>query len=418
MNKILKVNKIIVLLFLVYFSCFLFGCNSEKDLIMDCGEPGYEEGTNLYVNSLDKNKLNDWEKTDNYPFNVYDGLRIKFEYYSQEVSTEHFYNLNNSQNKKYLENIGVEIYTSNMKIINQNVKDNSVKKLKKTEYTFDIEFDDEEDIGFFYIIERKEYMLNSIHQIYFKKIDGKIYAYYYNNTLSVNYLFRNNEILEYDLLKRCRTLKIKEIIKRENLESTKHNQFSTNEQYPELYEEIERDKTIYMEELSENIYHQFIENPFYDELIFINNYAVPINIEDELVLTTSKISDVLSLDVKGEGFEVVEQPYYADERVNLVVRFDKNTQYSYIKLIIKLNNGDEKILEVFGYHEDEMICYCFYNTKDLSYDNFDFDEMVNVFIEDYIMTYKSEKEITSYTIKYDEYDLIFRETFNKIREKY
>ena len=172
MNKILKVNKIIVLLFLVYFSCFLFGCNSEKDLIMDCGEPGYKEGTNLYVNSLDKNKLNDWEKTDNYPFNVYDGLRIKFEYYSQEVSTEHFYNLNNSQNKKYLENIGVEIYTSNMKIINQNVKDNSVKQLKKTEYTFDIEFDDEEDMGFFYIIERKEYMLNSIHQIYFKKIDG------------------------------------------------------------------------------------------------------------------------------------------------------------------------------------------------------------------------------------------------------
>ena len=418
MNKILKVNKIIVLLFLVYFSCFLFGCNSEKDFTMDCGEPGYKEGTNLYVNSLDKNQLNDWEKTDNYPFNIYDGLRIKFEYYSQEVSTEHFYNLNNSENKKYLENIGVEIYTSNMKIINQNVKDNSVKQLKKTEYSFDIEFDDEEDMGFFYIIERKEYMLNSIHQIYFKKIDGKIYAYYYNDTLSVNYLFRNNEILEDNLLKRCRTLKIKEIIKRENLESTKHNQFSTNEQYPELYEEIERDKTIYMEELSKNINHQFIDNPFYDELIFINNYAVPFNIEDELVLTTSKISDVLSLDVKGEGFEVVEQPYYADERVNLVVRFDKNTQYSYIKLIIKLNNGDEKILEVFGYHEDEMICYCFYNTKDLSYDNFDFDEMVNVFIEDYIMTYKSEKEITSYTIKYDEYDLIFRETFNKIREKY
>ena len=80
--------------------------------------------------------------------------------------------------------------------------------------------------------------------------------------------------------------------------------------------------------------------------------------------------------------------------------------------------GDEKILEVFGYHEDEMLCYCFYNTKDLSYDNFDFDEMVNVFIEDYIMTYKSEKEITSYTIKYDEYDINFRETFNRIREKY
>lgn len=420
MNKILKVNKIIVFLSFIFIIFIVGGCElaGSNDNVRE--EPFCE--CNVYVNELSvadlyKNRL---KCECEYDYDENELIKIKLEFFSYEQEPHYFYGFNNADNKKYLESIGVDVYTSNMNIVSNTINTMDYSERKLIEYNFEIDFNDEEEVGFFYIENRTEKQLSykNIVQIYFKKQNNKLYIYYTGEYQTLNHTFRNGEMVAYQLERDCYDFKKCEMISRDKLTNIGGFVYETNRyEYPEFYDELKKDYLIYVDELSEEYNHQFIENPYYNDLAFINKCDIPINIDDDLVLTTSKISDVLSLDVKGEGFEVVEQPYYADERVNLVVNFDKNTQYSYIKLIIKLNNGDEKILEVFGYHEDEMLCYCFHqNQKEKQI--FYYDQMVDIFIDCYIRAYKSYEDQKPYFSKYSEYSKKFIEVFDKIREKY